>query len=54
VTRSAQSKWMNTAEINDAWSSNIDARLLTEADLPDDYSRSDNEPFLGANPYVMP
>jgi hypothetical protein len=24
---------MNTAEINAAWNSNIDARLLTEADL---------------------
>jgi hypothetical protein len=29
---------MNTAEINDAWSSNIDARPLTEADLNDDFS----------------
>jgi hypothetical protein len=54
ATRSARSGRMNTAEINDAWSSNIDARPLTEANLPDDYSRSDNEPFLGANPYVMP
>jgi hypothetical protein len=54
ATRSAGSGRMNTAEINDAWCNNFDARPLTEADLPDDYSRSDNEPFLGANPYVMP
>jgi hypothetical protein len=33
ATRSAGSGRMNTAEINDVWSSNIDARLLTEADL---------------------
>jgi hypothetical protein len=54
ATRSAGSRRVNTTEINVAWRSTIDAGPLTEADLPDDYSRSDNEPFLVANPYVMP
>jgi hypothetical protein len=33
ATRSAGNRRMNTTEINAAWNSNIDARLLTEADL---------------------